>query len=118
MPRGDTRTLEVTQPLEGDGVTPTDFTLYQNVWFTVKKTVTDPDGSAVMQKSLGSGITIVSSDHTKVRITINPADTSGLTIVGQSTVLVYDVQTKDASGNINTPASGNLTIIPDVTLSR
>jgi hypothetical protein len=118
MPRGDSRTIELTQPLEGDGLTPTDFTTYQNVWFTVKKMVTDADGAAVMQKTLGNGIAVVSSDHTRLRITINPADTANLTITGQSLVLLYDVQTKDSGGNINTPASGSIILTPDITLTR
>jgi hypothetical protein len=118
FPRGDTRTLDVFQALEGDGITPTDFTQYQAVWFTVKKAVTDADGSAVMQKTLGGGIAVLSSDHRHLRITINPSDTSSLTISGQSLILLYDVQTKDAGGNINTPVSGSLILTPDVTLSR
>jgi hypothetical protein len=105
MPRGDSRTIELTQPLEGDGL-------------TVKKMVTDADGAAVMQKTLGNGIAVVSSDHTRLRITINPADTANLTITGQSLVLLYDVQTKDSGGNINTPASGSIILTPDITLTR
>ncbi len=110
MVRGDSRTLQF-------GSTD-NLSLYQQIWFTVNKSFTDPDGSAVMQKIIGGGIVISALDNTKANITINPTDTAGLSITGNSVGLVYDIQTKDAAGNYNTPQSGAFTVNVDVTLTR
>lgn len=110
MTRGDTRTLQF-------GSTD-NLSLYQQIWFTVKKSVTDTDANAVMQKTLGGGIVISTLDNTKANIVINPTDTSGLSITGSSVSLVYDIQTKDSFGNYNTPQSGAFVVNVDVTLTR
>ena len=59
----------------------------------------------------------MTGDKSKANIILNPTDTSGLTITGATLVLLYDVQTKDAFGNINTPQSGNFTLTADITRS-
>jgi hypothetical protein len=104
------------QSTDAGGVA-TDFTTYQQIWFTCKRANTDLDSAAVFQKTLGGGIVIVPSDHSKVNIIINPTDTSGLTITGSSLSLLYDIETKDAGGNINTPQSGQIILLPDITRS-
>jgi hypothetical protein len=108
MTRADSRTLQFGSS--------DDLSAYQQIWFTVKKALTDLDAAAVMQKTLGGGI-VVQTDHSKANITINPSDTASLSITGASTILFYDIQTKDAAGNINTPQSGQLTVNVDITRS-
>lgn len=111
MTRGDTRTLQF-------GSTD-NLTTYQQIWFTVKKALSDLDGAAVMQKIIGGGISLSPlGDNTKANIVINPTDTAGLTITGASVVLFYDIQTRDGPGNYNTPQTGTLTVNVDVTLTR
>jgi hypothetical protein len=111
--RGDSRTFRLTS-VDFDG-SPTDFTTYNRVWFTVKRALTDADSAAIVAKTLLNGITILSTDHSKLDVVIEPGDTSILTIVGAQLVLFYDLQTQDSFGNINTPQSGSFTITADIT---
>lgn len=108
--RGDTVALNITITASGLAYNLTGKTL----WFTAKTSysVADP---GTFQKKIGSGITVTSAVDGRAQIVISPADTYSL---GNSkTLLVYDCQVKDASGNVYTVASGNLIIVPDVTRS-
>lgn len=106
--RGDTVSLNITITASGEAYNLTG----KSMWFTAKTSyaVADP---GTFQKTIGNGITIVSAANGRATIVISPSDTNSL---GNSkTALVYDVQVKDASGNIYTVASGNLIVVPDVT---
>lgn len=86
------------------------------IWFTAKNHFSDPDISAVFQKSTtGGGITITNAPNGLCQVTIDPADTSGEPPT--KVMLVWDAQVKDAQGRIYTVASGNLIIVPDVTIT-
>jgi hypothetical protein len=83
------------------------------LWFTAKTKYTDPDVSAIFQKTIGDGITVTTPANGLATIDIVPDDTSALSEV--KTVLFWDLQLKDGSDNIYTINSGNLIVNPDVT---
>lgn len=108
--RGDTVALNVTITSGGLAYNLTG----KSIWFTAKTSYSQAD-PGVFQKTLGSGITIVSAANGQCQVVIAATDTNSL---GNSkTALVYDMQVKDSSGNIYTVASGNLIVVPDVTRS-
>lgn len=108
--RGDTVALNITITASGLAYNLTGKTM----WFTAKTSYSQAD-PGVFQKKIGSGITVTSAVDGRAQIVIAAADTN--TLGNSKTLLVYDCQVKDASGNIYTVASGNLIIVPDVTRS-
>lgn len=121
MYRGDTRTItETIQPLAADGtqVLGASGITGWSFWLTVKKDPGDADASAVFQKVPGSWTTNNPGNATTagvVTCTINPADTASLP--GYRSVLQFDVQAKDGSGNVFTIDRGTLTVDADVTVT-
>jgi hypothetical protein len=109
MRRGDTVKLNITVTRGGSAVDLTG----ASIWFTVKNAVTDAD-PGVFQKTVGSGIVVTNAAAGQAQITIANADTSA--IVGSRTLL-YDIQVKEAGGDITTVANGTITVSPDVTLA-
>lgn len=83
--------------------------------FTAKWDFTDVDGSAVFQKTIGSGITVTNAAGGLANVTIAASDTTSLpaTIVN----LNYDLKYTDASSNVWPILYGLLTIVPNVTVS-
>lgn len=84
-----------------------------NFWFTVKNAVTDLDDDIVFQKTLGNGITVTNYEKGWFRVTIAPADTSGLPT--ENVAMVYDLQLLDSSNNVWTLNEGVFMVTPDVT---
>jgi hypothetical protein len=82
-----------------------------SLWFTAKTGVAQAD-PGVFQKTIGSGIVVTDAAGGLAQVTIAPADTSGLTV---PTTLLYDIQLLESTGTKTTVASGNLTIMPDIT---
>ena len=109
MTRGDTVSLSGTATLSGD---PYDLAGC-SLWFTAKNKYTDDDPAAVFQKSIGDGITVTSAAQGLFVVVISPGDTEA--VAKSRTILVWDLQLMDGSGNIYTLNSGNLVINPDVT---
>lgn len=109
MIRGDSRNINATF-LQSDGVTPIDITGGE-VWLTLNAS-NDPasDSTAALQKTV-----TVFSDPTNGAATISlaPADTSGLA----AGTYFYDVQLKDASGNILSSKQDKFVLSADVTRS-
>jgi hypothetical protein len=107
--RGDNETLDlvVTDTDTGD---PLDLTGV-SLWLTVKVQVNDPDSLAVIQKTVGSGITITDAAAGEASVSISPADTAPFPSSWEG---VYDVQLKSA-GSVRTVVSGAFTITGDVT---
>lgn len=108
--RGDTQTFTLTlSNLSSSGLTGFSF------WFTAKNNIDDLDAAAVIQK-LTAAFTVVTVGSATIpgvaTFTILPTDTASLT---DYTVLEFDIQVKDASGNIFTPVRGSLTVNADVT---
>lgn len=109
--RGDTVDLSFTVTASGAAYS----LVGCSIWFTAKTSYALADTLATFQKKLGSGITITNAAGGTFTVRISPSDTS---ILGNAkTLLLYDCQIKDSSGNIYTIASGNLIFIPDVTRS-
>jgi len=86
-----------------------------SLWFTVKEDVYDPDSHAVFQKTIGSGINVIDEPGGYVEIVIDRTDTVNLRARYLGVPLVWDVQLKDAIGEVQTVDSGTLTIDPDIT---
>lgn len=107
-PRGDSRILGFTF-LQSDGKTPFDLTGCE-VFFTVNP-VTDPgasDSGAVIEKSTTSFVTPSSG---VASITLTNADTQNI----NPATYYYDVQLKDANGNITSLMQNTFQVIPDIT---
>ena len=112
MTRGDTYPILGAITRAGAAVDITGGTL----WMTAKRAVTDDDASAVFQldnAALG-GIEFVSAVGGTYRVTVPPDATAELS---GHVVLVYDVQLEDVDENVYTVARGNLTVVPDVTIT-
>lgn len=109
--RGDTIDLEVAVTRNDAAVDLTG----ADCWFTAKRRLSDADADALIQKTLGSGITVIgNAADGNLLVTIDPEDTDSLT---RQTVLYCDVQLLEADGRVTTVASGTLTVELDVTRS-
>ena len=109
MYRGDTAEFRVTA-LDIDG-NPLNLT-GASAWFTAKRTTSDDDNSAVFQKTVGNGITIIDAINGIMLVRLAEADTSS--IAGKE-YLEYDLQVKDTSNGVWTVARGSLLVLADVT---
>lgn len=119
MSRGDSRSwlFAVT---DGYGST-VDISGHRGMWFTGKRSISDPDASAIFQKVLPSGATssattgILVSSLTAGAVTLSlvPIDTSGLE--DAILQLSFDVQYVDSAARKYTVAGGKLIVRPDVT---
>lgn len=85
------------------------------LWLTGKRNRSDADAVAVFQlDSNGHGIAIQSPASAGIAIsTIPKTATEGLT---KTTRVYWDLQLKDAAGNVSTVDSGSFTIDLDVTV--
>lgn len=110
MYRGDTVSLLASVVANGAVYDITGAAIY----FTAKWNYTDEDGSAVFQKSIGSGISVTSAVNGRFTVTISPTDTSSLP--NGKHQLLWDCQMVTSQGSIYTLASGYLVVYPDVTL--
>lgn len=109
MTRGNNVSLSGTATLSGDPYNLGGCSLY----FTAKYRFTDDDSAAVFQKSIGNGISITVPTAGLFTVAIVPADT--LAVAKARTILVWDLELVDGSGQVYTINSGNLVINPDVT---
>ena len=109
--RGDSRLISI-QILQSDGVTPFNLTGCE-VFFTVNantNNTADNDSSAVIALN-SSSISNPTSGVASIQISnTNTQDIPPATYY-------YDVQLKDASGNITSLAQNQFIVIPDVTRS-
>jgi hypothetical protein len=122
MKSGDSRELEIETawpedvpsadaeagdpyPLEG-----------KTVWFTAKKSRASPDADALIQKTseAGGGIEVDPTDTNIAYVTIDSADTEG---ISTSDGLYCDVQVKNEADKVFTVWEGRLPIDVDVTQS-
>lgn len=104
--RGDTTTITLNYTLNGVAVDLTGSTVY----FTVKPTLpTDDsdDSTAVITEEVTSH-----SDPTNGQ-TVIPLSATQTTVTAGG--YYYDIQVKDASGNITTIDVGTVKVLPDVT---
>lgn len=63
--------------------------------------------TAILEKAIGDGITVTSATGGAFTVALDPEDTIGLT--GS---FYFEVEIIDASGNVSTPRSGTISIIP------
>lgn len=85
-----------------------------SAWFTAKEKTADSDATAKFQKTIGSGITVISTGI--LHVILNEADTKSLSNT-YPTQLVWDLQVQDAAGTKVTVASGKLWVNPEVTIA-
>jgi hypothetical protein len=92
------------------------------LWSTLKRQVPDPDSQAVAQVTStpsstpagpNGGIVLNAPAATYATVTYPPQATAPLE--DAAVVLDYDVQAKDAAGNVYTVEIGDITVYPDVT---
>ncbi len=76
---------------------PADVTTWTKFWFMAKHNQMDADGSAVLTKTLSSGITVIDAANGLVMVAIAAADTTALMNV--RTVLFAQIQGLDGSGS-------------------
>lgn len=105
--RGDTVSFTSAVKRSGVAVNLTGATL----WFTAKRLISDIDANAVIAKTSGSGIVVLSAVDGTYRVDLLPADTASLT---KTTQLYYDVQLKESNGVVTTIDRGTLEIIADI----
>lgn len=107
--RGDSRNIVVTF-LQSDGVTPINLT-GGKVYFTVNSSnAPTDDSSAVIAKTVTSFSAPTSGVAT---ISLTNTDTQNIT----PGTYYYDVQLKDASGNVVSSKQATFTVIADITRS-
>jgi len=111
MQRGDTKKI-VVQLLDENGA-PLPTAQVSAMFFTVKNKRGDADVSAIISKSLGSGIVITNTLTGMITVTISPSDTSSLTEGKRG--LPWDVQIIKVNGEVYTVLNGLLNIAADVT---
>ena len=107
--RGDDAYLDGTITKNGAAQDITGCTL----WWTLKKSKTDPDSAAILQKTNGSGITIVSAAGGTFTVRINSTDLSS---IDSERLYYWDVQIKDAANIIQTVMTGTVVIALDITV--
>ena len=118
MTRGDTRewsfaVLDASAAVVG-------LASHQSIRFTGKRSIADPDASAIFAKSIASGATTGGGFTLDLAagtgtVKLSPSDTSGLD--DAIILLSFDLQFVDADANKYTIAAGRLTVRPDVTLA-
>lgn len=117
MTRGDTR--EWSFAVTDASSAAVSLASHNGVWFTGKRSISDPDASAIFQKSLasgattGGGFTITSLAAGTGTIKLAPSDTSSLD--DAIVQLSFDLQFVDSGANKYTISAGRLTVHPDVT---
>jgi hypothetical protein len=86
-----------------------------NFWCTGKLYLSDPDMVALFQltTSPANGIVVVSATGGQILITVPPIVTRAF--ADSDVTIYYDVQGKDASGNIFTVERGKMIVSPDIT---
>lgn len=112
--RGDTNeySLVITAPDE-DGVSQPIDLEFCDLWFTVKYDWDDAEEDAIVQKTVGAGITVTDPPEDGLAVVrLEPEDTEDLVGVQR---LVYDVQLKESDDTITTVALGYFNVQRDVT---
>lgn len=100
MKAGDTRKLNVTIVDEESG-TPLDISSAELSWGFARNVRSEP----LVEKAVGSGISIVNGPAGSCRITINPADTQG-----RKGKFYHELQVTETDGSVTTVMSGEMTL--------
>lgn len=114
MVRGDTDALAFSV----SGLGSSGLSAYNDIRFSAKRDLADADASAIITKSLASGVSITTVGNATtpgvLSVAIAPADTQALP-AGYAVALTYDVRVYDAGGEAFTVAQGTLTVTPTAT---
>lgn len=110
--RGDDEVYQLT--IRDANEQPVDLT-GASLWFTAKRSFEHSDAEAVLQKTIGAGITLVDAVAGRADVKIDAADTAGLE--ARPVPLVWDCQLRSASGDVSTVDAGVLVVEPDVTVA-
>jgi hypothetical protein len=111
MVHGTTRRFRF-QVLDRSTQLPADLTGWTLFHFLAKHNMTDTDAAAVINKSLGAGITAVSLPQGLLEVQILPADTTGW--VNVDARLFAEIQGQDGSGLLWSLWQGELDVLPTV----
>lgn len=98
-----------------NGEEPVDLTGW-SFWFTMKSRINHPDSEAIIQLTSGAGITIEDAEAGKIKVVIESDDWPATPDMSLN-VLYYDLQGKDASGDIYTLLYGTSTVYRRITLA-
>lgn len=111
--RGDTCYFDILVTQDADGSA---FDLTGcSAWFTVKLSRNAADAAKILQKTVGSGLTVVGSALAgKLRLQLSATDTAALLT---RIPYVWDIQIKNSAGDIITPSglAGKIIVEGDVT---
>lgn len=109
MWRGNTPDFLVTLTRDGAPIDLTDVLIV----FTAKLSLRDEDDAATtIQKTLTSGITVLSAEDGQALVSFETEDTEDL---AQTTAYQFDVKIQEVGGRMTTVLRGVLLVHPDVT---
>lgn len=108
MKAGDTKRLFVTIT-EADRVTRVDLTEATVRWWASKGTVEQFSRTAILKKTMGTGIEEVALIDGEIMVLLEPADTAGL-----NGTYYFEVEITDAFGNVSTPIFDTFTVSKDL----
>ena len=111
MFRGDNRTFNLAFTKDGVAQNITGWL----IWVTAKTAYTSTDTGNIFQKTIGTGVTVVSAVGGTATFDVDDSDTNGF--ANERVTLICDVQVKDTPGNIVTAALFQLIVDPEVTRS-
>lgn len=106
MFRGDAAGWRFPVTLDGAAVDVTG----ASVRFTAKRLPTDADGSAVITRTVGSGVTLTDPTNGVITVVLDPDDTDALEV---PVTLLWDLQVT-SGGLPRTVAHGTLAIAADI----
>lgn len=110
MFRGDAKAWGFTITDPDDPDLPVDITS-ASVTFTAKRKASDDDDDAIVQKSVGSGVTITDGPNGRCSVQLQESDTDDLTV---PLTLRWDLEIEGSDGK-QTVAAGTLRVMVDIT---
>jgi len=115
MKRGNNKRFNIT--IQDESGVPIDLT-GAKLWFTVKRAVSDADGSALFQltNDVNGGITVVNAEAGIAVALVQPSHTTSLPSA-KTSQLFYDWKLKTASGELTTRETGTILVTPAITLA-
>lgn len=104
VPKGNTKTVPLTLSINGyDALDLTG----ASIKFTAKMSPSDPQGEAVIEKTNGDGITVVSATDGQITVDFIPADTED---AEELLPITFDIEVSTSTSEVYTVQRGVLTI--------
>lgn len=104
-------TITAKQPVPNQA-NPLDLT-GASIWFTMKRRYKDADSLALVQKTVGAGITVPTPANGVANLSLAPADTVAL----EPGLYHYDVKVKEGTGRETVIVRGKFNLLPAATKS-